>query len=69
MHMKITFIGATHQVTGSKTLVEWNPGRWFLVDFGMEQGENPYSETDLPVSDPCSYRSFRSAPAACKTGV
>ena len=47
--MKITFIGATHQVTGSKTLVEWNPGRWFLVDFGMEQGENPYSETDLPV--------------------
>lgn len=49
MHMKITFIGATHQVTGSKTLVEWNPGRWFLVDFGMEQGENPYSETDLPV--------------------
>ncbi len=49
MHMKITFIGATHQVTGSKTLVEWNPGRWFLVDFGMEQGENPYFEAELPV--------------------
>ena len=48
--MKITFIGAAHQVTGSKTLVEWNEGRYFLVDYGMEQGENPYEEAELPVS-------------------
>ena len=47
--MKITFIGATRQVTGSKTLIEWNPGRFFLVDYGMEQGENPYKEADFPV--------------------
>ena len=47
--MKISFIGAAHQVTGSKTLVEWNPGRYFLVDFGMEQGENPYEEAEIPV--------------------
>lgn len=48
--MKITFIGAAHQVTGSKTLVEWNAGRYFLVDYGMEQGENPYEEAEMPVS-------------------
>ena len=48
--MKITFIGAAHQVTGSKTLVEWNTGRYFLVDYGMEQGENPYEEAELPVA-------------------
>ena len=47
--MKITFIGAAHQVTGSKTLVEWNPGRFFLVDCGMEQGENPYEQAELSV--------------------
>ena len=40
--MKITFIGAAHQVTGSRTLVEWHPGRFFLVDNGLEQGENCY---------------------------
>ncbi len=48
--MKITFIGAAHQVTGSITLVEWNPGRYFLVDCGMEQGENPYEQAEMPVS-------------------
>ena len=47
--MKITFIGAAHQVTGSRTLVEWNPGRFFLVDCGMEQGENPYEQAEMPV--------------------
>lgn len=47
--MKITFIGAAHQVTGSCTLVEWTDGRYFLVDYGMEQGEIDYQKADLPV--------------------
>lgn len=47
--MKITFIGANHEVTGSKTLVEWKDGRYFLVDYGMEQGQNLYENIPLPV--------------------
>ena len=35
--MKITFIGANHEVTGSCTYVEVGDKK-FLVDFGMEQG-------------------------------
>lgn len=34
--MKLTFIGAAHEVTGSCTFVE-ACGKKFLVDFGMEQ--------------------------------
>ena len=34
--MKITFLGAARQVTGSRTMVEWMEGRYFLVDCGME---------------------------------
>ena len=37
--MKIQFIGATHEVTGSCTLLEIN-NRYFLVDCGMEQGKD-----------------------------
>ncbi len=48
--MKITFLGAAHQVTGSRTLVEWMDDRFFLVDYGMEQGENDLIQADLPVS-------------------
>ena len=50
--MKITFLGAAHQVTGSRTLVEWMEGRYFLVDCGMEQGENELEmrETPIPAS-------------------
>ena len=48
--MKITFLGAAHQVTGSRTLVEWMDDRFFLVDYGMEQGENDLVQADLPVS-------------------
>ena len=48
--MKITFLGAAHQVTGSRTLVEWQDGRFFLVDYGMEQGENEFVMADLPVA-------------------
>lgn len=48
--MKITFLGAAHQVTGSRTLVEWRSGRYFLVDCGMEQGINELEQAELPVS-------------------
>ncbi len=47
--MKITFLGAAHQVTGSRTLVEWMEGRFFLVDCGMEQGENDLEMRETPV--------------------
>ena len=48
--MKLTFIGANHQVTGSQTLLEWNSGRFLLVDNGMIQGDNDYEPEPLPVS-------------------
>ena len=48
--MKITFLGAAHQVTGSKTLVEWLDDRYFLVDYGMEQGQNDIEQAELPVA-------------------
>ena len=32
--MKITFVGAAHEVTGSCTLLE-NAGKYYLVDMGM----------------------------------
>ena len=48
--MKITFLGAAHQVTGSRTLVEWKQNRFFLVDCGMEQGENEFVMADQPVA-------------------
>ncbi|MDC7290631.1 MBL fold metallo-hydrolase [Blautia schinkii] len=47
--MKITFIGATHEVTGSCYYLE-AAGRKFLVDCGMEQGPNYYENVDIPVS-------------------
>ena len=47
--MKITFLGAAHQVTGSRTLIEWLPNRYFLVDCGMEQGDNSFVMADTPV--------------------
>ena len=48
--MKLTFLGADRQVTGSCTLLEWLPGRYCLVDYGMEQGENPLLQQELPIS-------------------
>lgn len=48
--MKITFLGACHEVTGSRTLLEWRPGRYALVDCGMEQGENTFANAPMPVS-------------------
>ena len=47
--MKITFLGAAHEVTGSCTLVEVGKTR-FIVDCGMEQGRNMFETQSLPVS-------------------
>ena len=47
--MKITFIGANHEVTGSCTLLEVN-GKNYLVDCGMEQGRDIFENIPIPVS-------------------
>ncbi len=47
--MKIQFIGATHEVTGSCTLLEVG-GRYYMVDCGMEQGTDVFQNIPLPVS-------------------
>ncbi len=46
--MKIQFIGATHEVTGSCTLLEVND-RYYLIDCGMEQGQDVFQNISLPV--------------------
>jgi metallo-beta-lactamase family protein len=50
--MKITFLGATHEVTGSCTFIEVG-GRCGLVDCGMEQGRDVFVNRELPV-DPAA---------------
>lgn len=47
--MKITFLGAAHEVTGSLTFIELNNAK-LLVDCGMEQGRNTFENQTLPVS-------------------
>ena len=47
--MKIQFIGATHEVTGSCTLLEVC-GKKYLVDCGMEQGIDVFENVPIPVS-------------------
>ena len=46
--MKIQFIGATHEVTGSCTLLEVG-GKYYMVDCGMEQGTDVFQNIPLPV--------------------
>lgn len=47
--MKLTFLGAAHEVTGSQTLLELS-GRYYLVDCGMEQGVNVFENEPLPIA-------------------
>ena len=47
--MKLTFIGADHEVTGSCHLIE-ACGKNILVDCGMEQGPDLYENQEIPVS-------------------
>ena len=47
--MKIQFLGATHEVTGSCTLLEV-AGRSYLVDCGMEQGADIFENVPIPVN-------------------
>lgn len=47
--MKVTFLGAAHEVTGSCTLLEVG-GSCVLIDCGMEQGKDIFENQKLPVS-------------------
>ena len=48
--MKLTFLSATHEVTGSCTLIEIG-GKYGLVDCGLEQGEDVYQNAPLPIPE------------------
>lgn len=48
--MKLTFIGADHEVTGSCHYLD-ACGKHILVDYGMEQGVNVFENADLPVEE------------------
>jgi len=47
--MKLTFIGADHEVTGSCHFLETKDTK-LLIDCGMEQGSNIYENAELPIS-------------------
>ena len=47
--MKIQFLGAAHEVTGSATLITV-ANKKILVDYGMEQGIDIYANCDLPIA-------------------
>ncbi len=48
--MKLTFVGADHQVTGSCHFMQ-ACGKNILVDCGMQQGSNPFECCELPVDE------------------
>ncbi len=47
--MKLTFVGAAHEVTGSCHYIDACNKR-MLVDYGMEQGRDLYENVPIPVS-------------------
>ena len=47
--MKLTFLGAAHEVTGSCHMLE-ACGKIMLVDYGMEQGPDYYKNREIPVA-------------------
>ncbi len=47
--MRITFLGAAHEVTGSRHYLE-ACGRRLLIDYGMEQGADLYEDPPLPCA-------------------
>ena len=47
--MRITFLGAAHEVTGSCTYIEVGDKKG-LVDYGMQQGKDLFENEPLPVS-------------------
>ncbi len=50
MLMKLTFIGAAHEVTGSCHYLE-ACNKHILIDCGMEQGMDIYENKDIPVEE------------------
>ncbi len=48
--MKLTFVGATHEVTGSCHYIH-ACGKNILIDCGMEQGINVYENCEIPVEE------------------
>ena len=47
--MRLTFLGATHEVTGSCYFLE-ACGKNILIDCGMEQGRDTYENQKIPVA-------------------
>lgn len=50
MDMKLTFLGAAHEVTGSRFLLQ-ACGKNIMVDYGMEQGVDIYQNAPLPIEE------------------
>lgn len=47
--MKLTFLGAAHEVTGSCSLLEAG-GKNILIDCGLEQGADIYENCEIPIN-------------------
>ena len=48
--MKITFFGATKQVTGSMFMLTLEDGYRVLIDCGTNLGKDPINDTDKNIS-------------------
>ena len=47
--MKLSFLGAAHEVTGSRTLLQAG-GHTIMIDYGMEQGVDIFENPELPIA-------------------